>query len=40
MHMEVHVFVVQRGSKLKLAVNISAAICQQPGERSSNSVDV
>lgn len=36
--MEVHAFAVQRGSKLQLSVSVFAAICQQPGEKSSNSV--
>lgn len=34
LHMEVHAFAVQHGSKWQLSVRVFAAICQQPGSNS------
>lgn len=39
MHMQVHASAVQRGSKVKWAASVFAAICQQPRKRRSNSVE-
>lgn len=39
MHMQLHASAVQCGAQLKWAVNVFAAICQQPCKRRSNSVE-